>query len=68
MRKIKDVLRLHFEAGLGQRVIARALTMSHVTVGDYLKCAARAGLSWPLPEALDETRLERLLAGSAPDE
>jgi len=61
MRKIKDVLRLHFEAGLGQRVIARALTMSHVTVGDYLKRAARAGLSWPLPDELDETRLERLL-------
>lgn len=61
MRKIKDVLRLHFEAGLGQRVIARALTMSHVTVGDYLKRATRAGLSWPLPEELDEVGLERLL-------
>ncbi len=61
MRKIKDVLRLHFEIGLGQRVIARSLTMSHATVGDYLKRATHAGLSWPLPAELDEARLEQLL-------
>ena len=61
MRKTKDVLRLHFETGLGQRAIARSLTMSHATVGEYLKRATRSGLSWPLPEDLDEARLERLL-------
>jgi hypothetical protein len=31
MRKIKEVLRLRFELGLGQREIARAYAISHVT-------------------------------------
>lgn len=61
MRKIKDVLRLHFEAGLNQRAIARSIGTSHTTVGDYLKRANRAGLTWPLPDNLDEARLEHLL-------
>ena len=61
MRKIKDVLRLHYESGLKRRVIAYSVGTSHTTVGDYLKRAARAGLSWPLPEGLDEAQLEQLL-------
>ena len=54
--------------GRVQRYLCRACKKSfsavstpHTTVGDYLKRAARAGLSWPLPEGLDETRLEQLL-------
>jgi transposase len=66
MRKIKDVLRLHYEAGLRQRAIARSLGTSHTTVGDYLQRAARAGLSWPLAADLDEARLERLLFPPVP--
>lgn len=61
MRKIKDVLRLHFESGLKHRAIARSVGTSHTTVGDYLNRAALAELSWPLPETLDDTRLEQLL-------
>ncbi|AMV70857.1 IS21-like element ISPsy14 family transposase [Desulfuromonas carbonis] len=66
MRKIKDVLRLHYEAGLTQRAIARSVGTSHTTVGEFLRRAAHAGLSWPLPENLDETRLEQLLFPPAP--
>jgi transposase len=61
MRRIKEVLRLHFESGLGQRQIGRALGISHATVREYLRRAAHAGLSWPLPAALSETQLEQRL-------
>jgi transposase len=36
-------------------------------VSDYLKRASRAGLTWPLPVELDDTRLEALLFPSPPD-
>ena len=57
MRKIKEVLRLHFESGLGQRPIGRCLKLSRTTVGDYLRRARAAGLTWPLPESLTEQQL-----------
>ena len=61
MRKVYDVLRLHHEAGLGNRQVARCLSISHSTVRDYLRRAKAAGLSWPLPEDLDESALDKLL-------
>ena len=61
MRKFKEVLRLHFDSGLGQRPISRCLGLSRTTVGDYLRRAARAGLGWPLPEALTDQKLEQKL-------
>jgi transposase len=61
MPKILEVLRLHAEANLSDRAIARSLTMSHVTVGNILSRAESAGVSWPLPEELDEAQLENLL-------
>ena len=54
MRKIHRVLRLFLEAGLSIRAIARSLQVSPSTVGDYIRRARTAGLSWPLPERLDE--------------
>ena len=65
MRKIKEVLRLHFELGLGQRQIARSGSISQSTVHGYLKGATAAGVSWPLPEDWDESRLEAALFGEA---
>lgn len=61
MRKIEEVLRLHWELGLTQRQIARSCNLSRSTVSDYLARARIAGLSWPIPENLDETSLEALL-------
>jgi transposase len=60
MRKIIDVLRLHAE-GLSKRKIAESLTIGATSAGDCVRRAKRAGLSWPLPENLDEDALERLL-------
>lgn len=61
MRKIHEVLRLKWECGLTNRAIARSCSISHSTVGEYLKRAEVAGLSWPLPTDMDEDTLFRLL-------
>src|SRR5215208_1863935 len=60
MHHVKEVLRLT-AAGLSQRQIARSLHLSHGVVGKYQAAAQRAGLSWPLPEALDEVALANQL-------
>ena len=65
MRKIKEVLRLKFESGLGQRQIARSCGIGQATVAEYLKRAAAAGVGWPLPEGWDENRLDQALFGSS---
>ena len=61
MRKIKEILRLHFEQKLGQRQIARGAHVSQSTVHDYLARINAAGLQWPLGEEWDEQRLEEAL-------
>ena len=63
MRKIKEVLRLRFELGLGQREIARACALSQGAVHNYLRKAAAAEIHWPLPEGWDEERIEEALFG-----
>jgi transposase len=63
MRKIKEVLRMRYEAGLGHRQIARSCSLGLGTVHDYLRRAEAAGLKWPLPEGWDDDRLEATLFG-----
>jgi transposase len=61
MRTIKEVLRLKWEQRLSNRAIARSCSIGRATVGEYLRRAAAAGFSWPLPQELDEAELERKL-------
>src|SRR5215204_6395241 len=61
MRQIREVLRLCFESRLPQRAVARSLGLSQGAVSGYLSRARAAGVAWPLPEDLDEARLEALL-------
>jgi transposase len=61
MRKIKDVLRLKFEAHLSHQKIAAATGLSKGAVTNTLQRAAQKGLSWPLPQGLDESQLEAML-------
>jgi transposase len=61
MRKIKDVLRLKFEADLSCRQIAASLKLSVGVISKYTKAAEEAGLSWPLPEGMDDSTLEARL-------
>ncbi len=54
MRKIKDILRLRYEAGLVYRGIASALNIGYGTVVDYLNRAQQAGVGWPISEGMHE--------------
>ena len=58
MRKITEVLRLKFAAGLSHEKIARAVGLSKGAVTKYVSLAEARGLSWPLPPELDEAALE----------
>ncbi len=66
MRRIWDVLRLKHAQGLSERAIATSLGLGKGTVGAYLGRARKAGLGWPLPEALSDDDLELLLFPAAP--
>ena len=60
MHLLKEVLRLT-AAGLSQRQIARSLKLSNGLVAKYQAAGRRAGLSWPLSEALDDVALANQL-------
>ena len=66
MRKIKEILRLYYEAGLSQNAIARACGVARATVQDYLQRFQAAGLSWPWPEELSEAELNARLFKRTP--
>jgi hypothetical protein len=66
MRKIKEALRLKFEAGLSHERIAAATGLSKGAVTSYVKRAAAAGIGWPLDPSLDEGALEARLFTKAP--
>ncbi len=61
MRTIKEVLRLRFEHGLSHRAIGQSCGIGLSTAREYIVRAKAAGLSWPLPEGMDDGALERLL-------
>jgi hypothetical protein len=61
MRKIKEILRLKWECGLSNREISRSCSLGRTAVARYVHRARQAGLSWPLPEDMDEARLEHML-------
>jgi transposase len=65
MRNIREILRLYFALGLKKRQIGLSCNLAHSTIGKYLQKAKAAGLSWPLPEDLDDKTLEEML--NAPD-
>ena len=58
MRKLRDILRLRYDASLNHRAIAQACAVGLGTVTTYLQRARAAGLTWPLPEDLDDAALE----------
>ena len=61
MRRIRQVLQLHFGARASARVIARTVGVGRSTVQDYLARTTAAGLVWPLPPELTDEALEQLL-------
>jgi transposase len=61
VRKAKEILRLKFEAGLGNHRIARACGVSASTVWDTVTRFQMTGLDWPLSPQMSEGELERRL-------
>lgn len=68
MRMIKEVLRLHHSCGLSNKQISKALGCSRGAVSEYLHRAEAAGLSWPLPNELDDEQIEHRLFPQLPSE
>lgn len=60
MRKTTEVLCLAAQ-GLSQRQIAAGAGVGKTTVAEYLARAAKAGISWPLPEGVDADALDAAL-------
>ena len=60
LRKIREILRLHFELGYSDREIGRICRVSHPTVKKIYSLMIKEGYTWPLPENLDDAALERI--------
>lgn len=60
-RKIREVLRLTFENKLAQRAVATSCNISSSTVSSYLDRFKVSGLTWPLPETLDDDALNKCM-------
>lgn len=61
VRSIKEILRLRFTERLGLREIGTAVRRSPSVVHDCLGRFQASGLGWPLPEEVDDAKLEELL-------
>lgn len=66
MGKVREILRLGLSFKQSRRRIARSIGIGRETVSNYLNRAENAGLTWPLPDDLDDGSLERLLFPSNP--
>ncbi len=69
MRRIRQVLQLHFGVQTSARVISREVGVGRSTVQDYVARAQAAQLGWPLAAELTDAKLEQLLfpaSGAAP--
>jgi transposase len=70
MRKVREILRLHYECHLTQRQISASAGVSKGAVSGYLGRARAVGLTWEqareLDDAVVEARLFRLIGRSEP--
>jgi transposase len=66
MRKIREILRLRWGQGLSARQVAKSLSVARGTVANCVSKAKLSGLSWPLPDDLDDAALEALLYPPTP--
>src|SRR5258707_7986691 len=61
MRKVREVLRLRHTLGMSFRQISEATGVGKTVVGEYVRRAGVIGITWPVPEAIDDAELERRL-------
>lgn len=67
MSDIREILRLKFTTSLKHREIGDSCGKSASTVAECVARFKAAGLSWPLPEEMDDTTLQRRLYRSGSD-
>ena len=61
MRKVRDVLRLKHTLGMSLRQISEATGIGKTVIGEYVRRAVVLGITWPVPEGIDDAELERRL-------
>ena len=61
MRKVREVLRLKHTLGMSYRRISEATGIGKTVVGEYVRRAGVIGITWPVPEAIDDAELDRRL-------
>ena len=64
MRKLRELLRLKYGLNKSHRAIAARLSIGTATVSKLSRAAQAQGLTWPLPEELDDDALERRVCGA----
>jgi hypothetical protein len=57
MRKVREVLRLKHTLGMSLRQISEATGVGKTVVGEYVRRAGVIGITWPVPEEIDDTGL-----------
>ncbi len=58
MRKLLEILRLHYDKGLSRNQAARACNVSRSTAQEYVRRFELSGIGWPLPQGMTEAALE----------
>jgi len=61
MRKIREVLRLTHGLKLSVRQVSEATGVGKTAVGEYVARAKVIGITWPVPDNIDDAELERRL-------
>jgi len=61
MRKVREVLRLKFECGRSHAEIAAAVAIGDSTVGDYLRRARAAAMTWEVARGLSDDEVDARL-------
>lgn len=61
MRKIRLILKLHYQDGFSNRAIATSVKISPSTAAECLLRARAAGIEWPVDPGLDDASLEAKL-------
>ena len=62
MRQLRQVLRLHLEAGLSYAQVGRAVALSKSTVGKIVLFARAAGVDCAVAQTLNDAELEARLS------
>src|SRR5512133_725741 len=60
LKKIREIIRLKYDAGLSNRAIVGTCKVFNSTVCEYLRRAKAAGVGWPIGEMGEEELFQKL--------